>query len=126
MKDIIWIHDTYLLLLPKYVRHRYINGHIGFSMHSPFPSSDIYKMLEHRKVILKSLLCSDLIGFHIFEYARHFYSACNRLLGLHHSFRQGGHLGIDAYGRFVLLRISHIAVDIKDIHTDLKRIQSEE
>lgn len=115
-KDMIWIHDTYLLLLPKYVRRQHINGRIGFSMHSPFPSSDIYKMFEHRKMILKSLLCSDLIGFHIYEYARHFYVACNRLLGLNHEFKQGGHLGIEAYGRFVMLRISHIAVDIKDIH----------
>lgn len=112
MKDIIWIHDTYLLLLPKYVRRSYINGRIGFSMHSPFPSSDIYKMFENRKMILKSLLCSDLIGFHIFEYARHFYSTCNRLLGLNHEFKQGGQLGIEFFGRTVMLRISHIAVDI--------------
>ena len=48
-KDMIWIHDTYLLLLPKYVRRQHINGRIGFSMHSPFPSSDIYRMFEHRK-----------------------------------------------------------------------------
>ena len=111
-KDMVWIHDTYLMLLPKYVRRRLINGRIGFTMHSPFPSSDIYKMFEYRKMILKSLLCSDLIGFHIFEYARHFYSACNRLLGLQHEFLQGGQLGIEYYGRTVMLRISHIAVDI--------------
>ena len=111
-KDMVWIHDTYLMLLPKYVRRRLINGRIGFTMHSPFPSSDIYKMFEYRKMILKSLLCSDLIGFHIFEYARHFYSACNRLLGVQHEFLQGGQLGIEYYGRTVMLRISHIAVDI--------------
>lgn len=114
--DMIWIHDTYLMLLPKFVRRAYINGRIGFTMHSPFPSSDIYKMYDNRKMILKSLLCSDLIGFHIFEYARHFYTSCNRLLGLNHEFKQGGKLGIEYYGRTVMLRISHIAVDIRDIH----------
>ena len=92
-------------------------------MHSPFPSSDIYKMFENRKMILKSLLCSDLIGFHIFEYARHFYTACNRLLGLNHEFKQGGQLVIDYFGRTVHLRISHIAVDIKFIHQDLQRLE---
>lgn len=111
-KDMIWIHDTYLMLLPRFVRKSFINGRIGFSMHSPFPSSDIYKMFEYRKMILKSLLCSDLIGFHIFEYARHFYTACNRLLGLNHEFKQGGQLGIEYFGRTVMLRISHIAIDI--------------
>lgn len=125
MKDMIWIHDTYLMLLPKLARRTYINGCIGFSMHSPFPSSDIYKMFEHRKVILKSLLCCDLIGFHIFEYARHFYTACNRLLGLNHEFKQGGQLGIEFFGRTVMLRISHIAVDINDINNDLQMISQE-
>ena len=100
-KDMIWIHDTYLLLLPKLVRRQYTNARIGFSMHSPFPSSDIYRMFEHRKDILKSLLCSDLIGFHIFEYARHFYTACQRLLGLNHEFKQGGQLVIEYFGRSV-------------------------
>ena len=124
MKDIIWIHDTYLMLLPKFVRKVYIHGRIGFSMHSPFPSSDIYKMFEYRKMILKSLLCCDLIGFHIFEYARHFYTACNRLLGLNHEFKQGGQLGVEYFGRTVMLRISHIAIDIKDITQDLKQIEA--
>ena len=108
------------MLLPKFVRKVYIHGRIGFSMHSPFPSSDIYKMFEYRKMILKSLLCCDLIGFHIFEYARHFYTACNRLLGLNHEFKQGGQLGVEYFGRTVMLRISHIAIDIKDITQDLK------
>ena len=44
INDFVWIHDTYLLLLPKYVRRQCINARIGFSMHSPFPSSDIYRM----------------------------------------------------------------------------------
>ena len=122
-KDMVWIHDTYLLLLPRFVRKSFIHCRIGFSMHSPFPSSDIYKMFENRKMILKSLLCSDLIGFHIFEYARHFYTACNRLLGLNHEFKQGGQLVIDYFGRSVHLRISHIAVDIKFIHQDLQRLE---
>lgn len=87
MRDIIWIHDTYLMLLPKFARRTFINGCIGFSMHSPFPSSDIYKMFEHRKFLLKSLLCCDLIGFHIYEHARHFFTSCNRLLGLNHVFK---------------------------------------
>ena len=114
-KDLIWIHDTYLLLLSAHVRRRAINGRIGFSLHAPFPSSDIYKMFQFRKMILKSLLCCDLISFHIFTYARHFYSACQRLLGLNHTYMQGGRLGIEYYGRTVMLRISHIGVEVAAI-----------
>jgi len=78
---------------------------IGFSMHSPWPSTDIFKMFPYRIEVTKSLLCCDLISFHLFEYARNFYTGVARLLGHRHSFKRGGILGIDYQGRFVALRI---------------------
>ena len=123
-KDLIWIHDTYLMLLPTHVRRRLINGRIGFSLHSPFPSSDIYKMFQFRKMILKSLLCCDLISFHIFTYARHFYTSCQRLLGLNHTYMQGGRLGIEYFGRTVMLRISHIGVEVSAINKTVQDFET--
>lgn len=111
----IWIHDNYLLLVPTYVRRRDLNANIGFFMHSPFPSSDIYKMFPYRGEVLKSLLLCDLIGFHLFEYARNFYTACRRILGLNHDFKKGGFLAIECFGRHVMLRISHIGIQEDDI-----------
>lgn len=113
---------------------------VGFFLHTPFPSSEIYRTLPVREELLRSgeyaqpsalcaprevaqsrtcqprrrerpdrrqaLLCSaprprptaldtsasaplpravlkaDLIGFHTYDYARHFVSACTRILGL--------------------------------------------
>lgn len=92
---------------------------IGFSMHSPWPSTDIFKMFPYRIEVTKSLLCCDLISFHLFEYARNFYTGVARLLGHRHSFKRGGILGIDYQGRFVALRIQHIGIDIKDITTKM-------
>ena len=120
--DLVWIHDTYLLLLPAYMRRRDIHGRIGFSLHAPWPSSDIYKMFQYRSMILKSLLCCDLISFHIFQYARHFYAACQRLMGLNHTYMQGGRLGIEYYGRTVMLRISHIGVEVKGIGQSIRNL----
>ncbi len=114
-REMVWIHDNYLLLVPTYVRRRDLNANIGFFMHSPFPSSDIYKMFPYRGEVLKSLLFCDLIGFHLFEYARNFYTTCRRILGLNHSFKKGGFLGIECYGRNVMLRISHIGIQEEDI-----------
>ena len=116
----IWIHDNYLLLVPTYVRKRDLNSNIGFFMHCPFPSSDIYKMFPYRREILKSLLMSDLIGFHLFEYARNFYTTCRRVLGLNHEFKKGGFLSIQCFGRNVMLRISHIRVQEEDIASALE------
>ena len=112
-----------MLLVPNYVRKRDLNAHIGFFMHCPFPSSDIYKMFPYRSEVLKSLLLCDLIGFHLFEYARNFYTACRRILGLNHEFKKGGFLGIECFGRNVMLRISHIGIQEDDI---LEALESDE
>jgi trehalose 6-phosphate synthase/phosphatase len=111
----VWIHDNYLLLVPMFVRRRDLNANIGFFMHCPFPSSDIYKMFPFRQEVLRSLLLCDLIGFHLFEYARNFYTTCRRILGLNHEFKKGGFLSIQCYGRQVMLRISHIGIQEEDI-----------
>jgi trehalose 6-phosphate synthase/phosphatase len=43
-KEMIWIHDNYLIMVPIIVRRQDLNANIGFFQHSPFPSSDIFKM----------------------------------------------------------------------------------
>jgi trehalose 6-phosphate synthase/phosphatase len=60
-------------------------------------------------------MCCDLISFHMFEYARNFYTAVTRMLDVRQQFRQGGILGIEYHGRFVPLRVSHIGVDLNGI-----------
>lgn len=55
---------------------------IGFFLHTPFPSSEIYRILPVRKEILLGVLHCDLLGFHTYDYARHFLSSCARILGL--------------------------------------------
>ncbi|KAJ1031094.1 hypothetical protein NDA18_002313 [Ustilago nuda] len=55
---------------------------IGFFLHTPFPSSEIYRILPVRREILLGILHCDLIGFHTYDYARHFLSSCTRILGI--------------------------------------------
>jgi len=55
---------------------------IGFFLHTPFPSSEIYRILPVRREILLGVLHCDLIGFHTYDYARHFLSSCTRILNL--------------------------------------------
>jgi len=55
---------------------------LGFFLHTPFPSSEIYRILPVRREILLGILYCDLIGFHTYDYARHFLSSCTRILGL--------------------------------------------
>ncbi len=80
--DTVWIHDYHLFLLPAILRDRMPNLKIGFFLHTPFPSSEIFRVLPERQEILQGLLGADLIGFHTYNYLRHFRSSLLQILGL--------------------------------------------
>jgi len=80
--DQIWVHDFHLMLLPKLLRERLPEARIGFFLHIPFPSSEVFRVLPWRKELLEGLLGADLIGFHTLTYLRHFSSALLRILGI--------------------------------------------
>jgi trehalose 6-phosphate synthase/phosphatase len=61
---------------------------IGFFLHIPFPSFEIFRTLPWRMEILRGLLGADLIGFHTYDYERHFLSSVRRLLGLEVTFNE--------------------------------------
>ncbi len=84
--DIIWVQDYQLMLLPGMLRERMAEATIGFFLHIPFPSFEIFRMLPWREQLLEGLLGSDLIGFHTYDYVRYFLGSVRRLLGLeeHH------------------------------------------
>jgi trehalose 6-phosphate synthase/phosphatase len=79
--DIIWIHDYHLMLLPKLLRERLPKATMGFFLHIPFPSFEIFRLLPWRKQILEGLLGADLLGFHTYDYTGHFLDSVHRLLG---------------------------------------------
>ncbi len=86
--DTIWIHDYQLLLLPKLLRERLPDTRIGFFLHIPFPSFEIFRLLPWRSEILEGMMGADLIGFHTYDYVRHFLSSVSRILGHEHAFGQ--------------------------------------
>lgn len=85
-EDRLWIHDYHLMLLPAMVRELAPRSTIGFFLHIPFPSYELFRTLPWREEILEGLLGADLIGFHSFSYARHFNSALLRILGVENEF----------------------------------------
>lgn len=79
--DSVWIHDFHLMLVPGLVKEKRPSLKVGFFLHTPFPSSEIFRELPQRKEILKSLVNCDLIGFHDLSYLNHFKSSVSRILG---------------------------------------------
>jgi trehalose 6-phosphate synthase/phosphatase len=86
--DVVWVHDYQLLLVPEMVREQRPELSIGFFLHIPFPSFEIFRTLPWRMEILRGLLGADLIGFHTYDYERHFLSSVRRLLGLEVTFNE--------------------------------------
>ena len=80
--DSVWVHDYHLFLLPQLLRESGKSLRIAFFLHTPFPSSEIFRALPERGALLKGLLGADLIGFHTFNYLRHFRSAILRALAI--------------------------------------------
>ncbi|KAI3956645.1 hypothetical protein MKW92_035617 [Papaver armeniacum] len=122
--DFVWIHDYHLMVLPTFLRRRFNRLRMGFFLHSPFPSSEIYRTLPVREEILKALLNSDLIGFHTFDYARHFLSCCSRMLGLEYQSKRG-YIGLEYYGRMVGIKIMPVGVHMRQIENVLNLADKE-
>ncbi len=82
--DTLWIHDYHLMLLPELIRQSSHHVKIGFFLHIPFPSFEIFRLMPWRSELLEGLLGAHLIGFHTYDYVRHFHSSVRRLLGHEH------------------------------------------
>ena len=78
--DTIWIHDYQLLLLPALIRSALPDISIGFFLHIPFPSHEMFRLIPWRSELLEGMMGADLIGFHTFDDVRHFLSAVTRVL----------------------------------------------
>lgn len=76
---LIWIHDYNLWLAPFFIRQKKPNARIAFFHHTPFPSVDIFNILPWREEIVDSLLCCDLVGFHIPRYSENFVNVARSL-----------------------------------------------
>jgi trehalose 6-phosphate synthase/phosphatase len=108
--DLVWVQDIHLLLVPALLARRHI-ANTAIFLHTPFASSEIFRSLSVHDELLRGMLAADHIGFHLFEYARHFLTSCRRILGLTHTVRAGGCLAIEYQGREVIITVSHVGVE---------------
>jgi len=81
--DVIWIHDYHLMLLPAMLRDKISNATIGFFLHIPFPTFEMFRLLpmKWRRDLLQGLLGADLIGFHTYSYTQYYLQCLRNILG---------------------------------------------
>jgi trehalose 6-phosphate synthase/phosphatase len=82
--DVVWIHDYQLMVLPQLLRKIRPEATIGFFLHIPFPSYEIFRLIprQWKQDILEGILGADLVGFHTIDYAQHFIQSVKMLLGV--------------------------------------------
>jgi trehalose 6-phosphate synthase/phosphatase len=87
--DIIWVHDYHLLLLPDMLRKHLPEAAIGFFLHIPFPSFELFRHIPStwRKELLAGMLGADLVGFHTNDYVQHFLKSIREILGFDNTLR---------------------------------------
>ncbi|CAN1165590.1 Probable alpha,alpha-trehalose-phosphate synthase [UDP-forming] 11 [Linum perenne] len=117
-EDSVCVHDYHLMLLPTFLRKKYHRVKLGFFLHSPFPSSEIYRTIPVREELLRALLNCDLVGFHTFDYARHFLSCCSRMLGLDYESKRG-YIGLEYFGRTVSIKILPVGIHMGQLESIL-------
>ncbi|HUQ96324.1 MAG TPA: bifunctional alpha,alpha-trehalose-phosphate synthase (UDP-forming)/trehalose-phosphatase, partial [Chitinophagaceae bacterium] len=86
--DVVWVHDYQLLLLPHLIREILPEATIGFFLHIPFPSYELFRLLPGtwKQELLKGMLGADLIGFHTHDYVQHFIQSAKMVLSVENQF----------------------------------------
>ena len=111
--DILWIHDYQLMLLPALIRRQRPDATIGFFLHIPFPSFEIFRLLHRpwKEKLIDGLLGADLIGFHTHEYVQHFLKTVQMVKGYDHHFRN-----IPMADRLVKAEMFPLGIDFYKFH----------
>ncbi len=122
--DVLWIHDYQLMLVPGMVREQMPDITIGFFLHIPFPSFEVFRLLHTpwKQKIVKGLLGADLVGFHTHEYVQHFLKTVQMVAGLDHQFRN-----IMLPDRLVKADLFPLGIDFNKFHnaSELPEVKNE-
>lgn len=118
--DMVWVHDYQLLLVPGMVKEARPDITIGFFLHIPFPSYEIFRTFPKRKEILEGMLGADLLGFHTYDYERHFLSSVKRIL------RKDVHFSKITYGeRLIKVDSFPMGIDYDKFYNTAKEHQEQ-
>lgn len=61
--DTLWVHDYHLLPFASELRKRNVHNLVGFFLHIPFPTPEIFNALPPNAELLEQLCDYDLLGF---------------------------------------------------------------
>ncbi len=108
VRDLTWVHDYQLMLVPQLLRSAAPASRIGFFLHIPFPSSEIFRALPEREAILLGLLGADAVAFQTHADLHNFRRSLLQVLGLESQMD-----GVHVDGRTVSLSALPIGIQVE-------------
>lgn len=110
--DVIWVHDYHLLALGAYCREQGIRNRIGFFLHIPFPTTEVFRTIPPHHALAQAMCAYDVVGFQTGSDARAFSDYCEQCLGVE---RESG--GLRTAQRRVRVGTYPIGIDVDDVAT---------
>lgn len=104
---LVWVQDYQLQMVPAMLRTLRPDLKIGFFLHIPFPSVELFMQLPTRIEVLRGMLGADLVGFQRPLAAQNFLRLTRHLLGLR---PKGSAVEVD--GRIVHAGAFPISIDV--------------
>ncbi len=109
-----WVHDYHLMLVPGRIRERQPRQPVGFFLHVPWPSPEIFARLPWRQDMLLGLLGADVVSFHTDPFRENFLQSCDRLLDATDVTVNGSTITL-ADGRAVATTTAPISIDAGEL-----------
>ncbi len=116
--DFIWVHDYHLMLMAQNLRELGSRAKLGFFLHIPFPSLDIFVKLPWRHQLLRALLAYDLVGFQTMRDRRNFIQCLRTLLNGTETRGRGQVCEISADDMSVRAGVFPIGIDYRQLERD--------
>lgn len=61
-EDLVWVQDYHLIPLGAELRRRGCRNRIGFFLHIPFPTPEVFVVIPEHEWLMRCLLSYDLVG----------------------------------------------------------------
>jgi alpha,alpha-trehalose-phosphate synthase [UDP-forming] len=123
--DFVWVHDYHLMLTAEAMKQAGVRARMGFFLHIPFPSPDIFEKLPWKRPILRALLEFDVIGFQSDRDRSNFVSCLERLLPEIGVERGNPHLLVGMAGRRSVVGTFPIGIDFEGFSQQAARPEIE-
>ncbi|MEA2015113.1 MAG: trehalose-6-phosphate synthase [Actinomycetota bacterium] len=117
-KNIIWVHDYQLTMLPRMLKQANPKLKILYFLHIPFPNYEIFRVLPLSNKILDGMLGASLLGFQTKEDRVNFLVCCKELLGARVNFKKSN---VFYNGRTVKVKNFPISIDYEKFNKLAKK-----